>query len=108
MSGTPQHKPEVLSNGATVFFDPLLRKYGVLDGGGVFHTYRYDLPRARAFAASLPAAPPPAPPPAPISRSPRAMPLPEMTHLPTRTPSEAEPGFLQMRKPIRIFRVRPR
>jgi hypothetical protein len=92
-----------------VAFDPIIKKFVVLDCAGTEHGFRRCIEDARAFAVTLPGSPWVPPEPAPLSRSPRATgcwggqraeyqpPGPQPDELPI--PTKPQP---------RVVRVRPR
>jgi len=59
-------------NGAVICYDPLMKKFEILDCQGETHGYRRTIEDARALAATLPGEPYQEPEPPPINISPRA------------------------------------
>jgi hypothetical protein len=72
MTGKPGKPERHPITGGVVAYDPLVRKYVILDCTGAEHGYRRGHEDAMALAASLPGSPWEPAPPSPIHRSPRA------------------------------------
>jgi hypothetical protein len=99
----PPVRSEVLAhNGAGYCWVPTLRKFAVVGADGTLHGYRYDVAAARELAASLPGVPVDEPQPAPVSRSPHAMPLPQVEYLPPGVPRDERRDFFEERAPTVI------
>lgn len=88
--------PERLANGAVLAWSPWpVAKYVIFDCWGNLAGYRREVAAAREFAAGLPGSPQEPEAPRPISRSPRALPLPEEKVMPAAPPTDERPEFFR-------------
>jgi hypothetical protein len=90
---------EDFPNGAAMIFEPWpIAKWAIFNCQAELVGYRRDAAAAREFAASLPGSPPEPSEPEPVRRSPRALPLPPVTWLPS-VPGPEERGEEAWRPP---------